>query len=69
MVKAKPNETIDSLIRRFKKDVEKAGFNPVTHQTTKCIRRELYLETELPIGNEYSNFISNILKTNGHASK
>lgn len=51
------------------KDVEKAGFNPVTHQTTKCIRRELYLETELPIGNEYSKFISNILKTNGHASK
>ncbi len=51
------------------KDVEKAGFNPVTHQTTKCIRRELYLETELPIGNEYSNFISNILKTSGHASK
>lgn len=51
------------------KDVEKEGFNPVTNQTTKCIRRELYLESELSIGTEYSDFIINILTRNDHASK
>lgn len=56
-------------IGMYFKDVEKEGFNPVTNQTTKCIRRELYIETELPIGTEYSDFIINILKRNDYASK
>ena len=41
MVKAKPNETIDSLIRRFKKDVEKAGI------IKELKRREYYLSPSL----------------------
>lgn len=51
------------------KDVEKEGFNPVTSQTTQCIRRELYLESELPIGATYSDLIFNLLNDNDHASK
>lgn len=51
------------------RDMEKEGYNPVTKQTTKCIRRELYLENELPIGAAYSDFITNLLKQNNHACK
>ena len=51
------------------KTVEKEGFNPKTNQTTTCIRRELYLETELPLGDAYSVFINNLLNENNHAGK
>ena len=51
------------------KDIEKEGFNPVTNKATKCIRHELYLETELATGDAYSDFLVNILKQNDHAGK
>ena len=44
------------------KETEKTGYNPKTHETVKYKRNALFVEEELPIGNEYSIFIRNILK-------
>lgn len=44
------------------KEAEKTGYNPKTHETVKYKRNALFVEEELPIGNEYSIFIRNILK-------
>ena len=46
----------------FFKDVERRGFNPITKETVPCIRRELYLEEELPLGEAYSDFIKGIIR-------
>lgn len=51
------------------KEVEKKGYNPVTKEHTTCIRRSLYLEEELPIGEPYAELINTIIKANDHASK
>ncbi len=45
-------------------DIEKEGFNPVTGQTTSCLRRVLHLEEELPLGDAYSSLLSHILNQN-----
>ena len=44
----------------FRKE-QRQGFNPKTNETTLCTRRVLYNDKELPIGQGYSGFISNIL--------
>ena len=36
---------------------------------TTCIRRAIYLEEDLPIGETYSKLINTIIKANDHASK
>ena len=41
--------------------VKKEGFNPVTNEKVLADRRELYADTELPIGDEYRTFITNLL--------
>ena len=51
------------------KEMEKKGYNPVTKEHTTCIRRSLYLEEELPIGEPYAELINTIIKANDHASK
>lgn len=51
----------------FFKEVEKRGFNPVTKEEKTCLRRELYLEEELPLGEEYSEFIINLINRNENA--
>ena len=51
------------------KEIEKTGYNPVTKKETTCIRRSLYLEEELPIGEPYVRLIQSILEANSHASK
>ena len=38
-------------------NVEKIGFNPKTEQATTSIRRELYTNFELALGDDYSQFI------------
>lgn len=53
----------------YSKDIEKEEYNPKTKEATKCIRRELYLEEAIHIGNEYSELIANIMNTNKYASK
>lgn len=45
----------------YYKDVEKDGYNPKTGEHTICIRRSLYLEKELPIGEQYSELIRKII--------
>lgn len=45
-------------------DVEKEGFNPVTKQTVPCMRHILHLEEELPIGTDYTVFLSQLLNKN-----
>lgn len=42
-------------------DIEKQGFNPVTGQSTRCLRRVLHLEEELPRGETYSSLLTQIL--------
>lgn len=39
------------------KSVEKLGFNPVTRAEVPCVRKELYLESELPKKEQYDDFI------------
>ncbi|MBO4806870.1 MAG: hypothetical protein J5554_12615 [Paludibacteraceae bacterium] len=46
------------------KEVEKFGFNPQTKEEVTCLRRTLYLEEELPIGEAYADFIREILEKN-----
>jgi tRNA(His) 5'-end guanylyltransferase len=46
------------------KDEEKPGFNPITQETTSCIRRSIYVEEELPIREEYSKMIRDIIDAN-----
>ena len=41
---------------------EKQGFNPVTGKTETAERRALKVDEEIPIREEYSEFISNLLK-------
>ena len=40
---------------------ERKGFNPKTKKETVCVRRVLHLEEELPIGEEYSRMIKEIV--------
>lgn len=41
---------------------EKQGFNPVTGQNTAAIRRRLKTDSELPLREEYADFISTVLQ-------
>ncbi len=50
-------------------EIQKEGFNPVTGQTTQCIRRALRLEEELPTGAAYSTLLSQILSNNAPKRK
>ena len=51
------------------RDEERTGYNPKTKEQVTCLRRTLYLENELPIGEQYAEFIQSILNTNRDASK
>ena len=42
-------------------DVEKEGFNPVKQETVMTTRRELTVDYELPLGEEYREFILGFL--------
>lgn len=44
--------------------VEKIGFNPLTGQNVTALRRELKVDVNLPIGNDYGEMIGRIIKTN-----
>lgn len=41
--------------------VKKEGFNPFTNEKVLADRRELYANLELPVGDEYRAFITNLL--------
>lgn len=43
-------------------EVEKDGYNPVTKKTVKTTRRELYTEYDLKLGEEYADWICELLK-------
>jgi tRNA(His) 5'-end guanylyltransferase len=47
----------------------KEAFNPKTNEPTFCIRRVLHHENELPIGEEYSTLILDILNKNDNPDK
>jgi tRNA(His) 5'-end guanylyltransferase len=38
-------------------DIEKTGFNPKTKQPTVSTRRQIFKDYELPLGDDYSQFI------------
>lgn len=50
-------------------EYEKEGYNPKTCEKTCCMRHTLYLEEELPIGEEYSELVKKIIKDNKNARK
>ena len=56
-------------IGMYYKDVSKVGYNPVTGQSTQCLRRVLYIEEELPTGTDYSKLLSQILSINSPEGK
>ncbi len=43
-------------------DVMKEGFNPITNEKVMVKRRDLKVDFELPLGEEYRNFIQNIVQ-------
>lgn len=47
----------------YSKEVVKQGFNPVTQLSLECMRNELYLETKIPIREDYRLFLNSILKS------
>lgn len=46
------------------KDVKKEGFNPKTNQTVVTDKRELFVDYELPMREEYNQFITDIIDRN-----
>lgn len=44
------------------KEIEKEGFNPITGENVTAIRNEIYVDFEIPIRKEYSEFIESLLK-------
>lgn len=46
------------------KDVKKEGFNPKTQQTVLTDKRELFVDYELPMREEYNSFITDIIERN-----
>lgn len=46
----------------FWDDVEKVGYNPITQQEVKATRRALNVNYELPLGEEYANYVVSFLK-------
>jgi len=38
-------------------EVEKAGFNPLTRQEVKTLRRTLQVSYELPLGQQYADMV------------
>ena len=45
----------------YGKDYEKPGHNPVTGKATVARRRKVFLDRELPMGDDYGQFIQNLL--------
>jgi tRNA(His) guanylyltransferase len=46
------------------KDVKKEGFNPKTQQTVLTDKRELFVDYELPMREDYNSFINDIIERN-----
>ena len=46
----------------FWDNVEKAGYNPITGQQVKAVRRALSVNYELPIGEEYADYVVSFLQ-------
>ena len=46
----------------FWADVEKAGFNPITKQEVLTTRRELTVEYDLPLGQQYGEMVASFLE-------
>lgn len=46
----------------FWDDVEKVGYTPVTKQEIKAVRRALNVNYELPLGEEYANYVISFLR-------
>lgn len=42
-------------------DIEKIGYNPLTRQPVKAIRRGLKVDYELPLGEAYANLVTSFL--------
>ena len=42
-------------------DIEKAGYNPITKQEVKAIRKTLTVNYELPLGEEYAKYVVSFL--------
>lgn len=53
----------------YYRDEEKDGFNPKTGVHTTCVRRALFLQEKLPIGEKYAELVKSIIHQNPHASK
>ncbi len=43
-------------------NVEKIGFNPIKNQEVKALRRELAVNYELPLGQEYAKYIASFIE-------
>ena len=45
-------------------DVEKIGYNPITKQEVKAVRKALTVNYELPVGKEYAEYVVSFLNDN-----
>lgn len=46
----------------WREQYEKEGFNPLTKEIEKAVRNRIHVEYELPLGQEYANFIAGMIK-------
>lgn len=46
----------------FWDDIEKVGYNPISNQEVKAIRRELRVNYELPLGEDYAKYVISFLQ-------
>ncbi len=42
-------------------NVEKEGYNPITKSAVKTVRREIIVDYEIPIGNDYAEFVKSFV--------
>ena len=49
-------------IGMYYRNEQRQGLNPVINETTTYTRHALHIETELPMGQEYSQFLHTILE-------
>ena len=44
------------------KDIEKEGFDPIKKETVKAVRRELYADLDIPLGEEYKSYVLSFME-------
>ncbi len=44
------------------KDIEKEGVDPIKKETEKAVRRELYADLDIPLGEEHKSYVLSFME-------